>query len=127
MLCMSTPPNNCMYVYLSSSTKSPVDSNLSVYVIEAILEVLTRGAPPRCMCICAREFKSGYGCVCVCLSFSLAIDGYLCVCVWMYMYVKLAERLQLHKAVILLLFMKNFILSIVSYYHSTIPCKLINK
>ena len=35
----------CVYVYLSSSTKPPVDSYLSVYVMKALLEVAKRGAP----------------------------------------------------------------------------------
>ena len=35
----------CVYVCLSSSTKSSVDRYLSVYVMEAILEVLTKDEP----------------------------------------------------------------------------------
>ena len=58
--------------------------------------------------------------VCMCLS-------PLLVWVCMYMYVNAVERLRLHKAVILLLIMKYFVLKIVSYSHKTTPCNLINK
>ena len=40
----------CVYTCLSSSAKSAVDNYLYVYVIEAILEVVTRSAP-RDVCV----------------------------------------------------------------------------
>ena len=49
------------------------------------------------------------------------------VCVCMYMYVKTPERLRQHMAVILLLIRKYFVLKVVSYFHTTTPCNLINK
>ena len=45
----------------------------------------------------------------------------------MYKYVNTTERLRLHKALILLLIMKHFVLKIVSYSHTTTPRNIINK
>ena len=89
--------------------------------------VCNRSAPgsairggPRDVCVCAHvRSRVGMGvcvCVCVCLSSSLS-RRQLLVCVCMYMYANTAERLRLHKAVILLLFMKYLVLKIVSYSH----------
>ena len=122
----------CVYVYLSSSTKSPVDSYLSVYVMEALLDMLKRGEPrlPRCTCVCARKIKGECGRVhvyeSVCHLHSTA-DSYLCVYVCSYMYVNIAERLWLHKAVILLLIIKYFVLKIVSCFHTSTLCNIFNK
>ena len=93
----------CVYVCLSSSTKS-------VHVMEAILKVLIRG-PPRDVRLCTRD----QGWVWVCVSvfvchFPSPVDSYVCICVCMYMYVKIAKRLRLHKAVILPLIMKYYVL-----------------
>ena len=60
-----------------------------------------------CVCLYTREIKWRLGCVC--LSSSLS-RRQLLVCVCMYMYANTAERLRLHKAVILLLIMKYFVL-----------------
>ena len=51
------------HLYLSSPTKCPVDSYLNVFLIEALLEVLNRGAP-RDMRVCAHEIKREYECMC---------------------------------------------------------------
>ena len=95
---------------LSSSTKFPVDSYLYAYVIEGLLEVLKWGAPPRCVL-----GTRGYGCVCVRVSSYFQVDIYLCVYVCIWLYINTAERLRLHKAVILLLRMESFVLKIVQY------------
>ena len=66
----------------------------------------------RCTNLCMRD-QAWVG-VCVCLPQSLS-SRQLLVCLCMHMYVYTAERLQLHKAVILLMIMKYFVLKIVSY------------
>ena len=97
-----------------SSTKYPVVSYLSVYVMR--VSESDKKAPPEiyvCMGVCAREIMGE------CLSTSLS-STVTCVC----MYVNTAERLRLHKAVILLFIMKYLVLTIVSYSHTTTPCTL---
>ena len=54
---------------VSSSTKFPVENYLCVYIMEALLEVLKRGAPRD---VCVREIKGRYGCVIVCALSSLS-------------------------------------------------------
>ena len=107
------------YVCLSSSTKPPVDSYLSVYVMEALMEVLTRGTlRDVCVFVHARS-RVGMGvCMCLCLPFPTFQNSYLCVC--MHMNVNNGERLQLHKT------LKYFALTIFSYSHTTTPCNPIN-
>ena len=60
-----------------------------------------------CMCVCVWHHHS-------------TIDSYLCV------YANIAECLQLHKAVILLLIMKNFVLKVVLHSHTTTPCNFLS-
>ena len=64
-------------------------------------------------------------CICVCPASSL-YRRQLLVCVCMCMCANIAECLQLHKAVILLLIMKYFALKIVSYSHTTTLCNLLS-
>ena len=80
---------------------------------------------PRCVCVCAHvKPRVGTGvCTCVCLWSSLS-RLQLLVCVCMYMHANTAERLRLHKAVMLLLIMKYFVLKIVSYSQITTSCTL---
>ena len=60
---------------------------------------------PRCVRVHVRSYVGTGVCVCECLLSSLS-SRLLCECICMYMYVKTVERLQLHKAVILLLIKK---------------------
>ena len=101
----------CMCV--SSSIKSPVDSYLCVCVC-----VLSKHSWKGCkcahhMCVCVRahvRLRVGMSvCMYVCPASSLSRQQLL-VCVCVYMYANTAERLRLHKAVILLLIMKYFVL-----------------
>ena len=110
-----------MYMYRSSSTKSPEDSYL-VCIYWKWSWNSNKSRPPRCTCLCTRE--QGWVWVFVCY-FSSPIDSYLCVCICMYMYVNTTERLRFHKAVILLLIMKYFVLKTIFYSHTTTPCNLI--
>ena len=122
-ICAKVIKRGSVYVGLSSSTKSPVDSYLCVYVMEALLEVIKWGAPRDvAMCVYARELKPRYGCVSarVCLSSSLS-NRQLFVCVSVYMHINTTERLQLHQADILLLIMKYFVSkSLVFPYKNTL-------
>ena len=73
----------CAYVCLSSTTKSPVDGYLCVFVMEELLEVLKRGTPRDvAKCVYACEIKPGYRwkwvCVGVCHRHSPE-DRYFCV------------------------------------------------
>ena len=112
-------------VCLSSSTKSPVDSYLCVYVMEALLEVLKKDASPSPIHVCQCTRDQAWVWLCVCIIFTL-LQTTTCVC--MYMYVETAEQIQLHKVVIVLLIMKYFEVKIVSYlvqlYHATLTCNL---
>ena len=65
-------------------------------------------------------------CMGVCASSSLS-SSQLLVCVCMYMYVNTARWSQLHKAIILLLIIKYFVLEIFSYSQTNKPCNLIMK
>ena len=82
-----------------------------------------------CVCVCAHvRSRVGIGvcmCVCVCPASSLSHQQLL-VCVCVYMYANTAEQLRLHKAVIILLIMKYFVLKIVSYCRTTTPCNLLS-
>ena len=84
--------------------------------------------PKMYACLCMRDhgWVWPYGCeyVSVCHLPSL-VNNYLCIC--MYMHINTAKRLHLHKAVILLLIMKYFVLKIASHFHTTTQCNLINK
>ena len=72
-----------MNVCLSSSTNSPVDSYLCVYVIEALLKALKTDVP-RDVAMCV--IKSSHGCVYVCVChLHSPVDSYLCVNVCMCM------------------------------------------
>ena len=84
-------------------------------------------APDVCVCSCTRKIKDRhvYVCMCVCPASSLSWQQLL-VCVCVYMYVNTAERLRLHKAVILLLIMKYFVLKMASNSHTTAPCNLLS-
>ena len=94
--------------------------------MKALLEVLKRGAPRDvAMYVWIREIQRGYGCVYVSVSSLSSRQPLVGVC--MYMHVNTAERLRLHKVVILLLITKNFVLKIVSYSHTTTLCNFINK
>ena len=99
---------------------------VSVYVMEAILKVLTVGLPGDvCVFVYARS-RVVWVCVCACFChFPSPVDSHLCVC--MHMYVNITERLRLHKAVTLLVIMKYFVLKTVSYSNTTTPYNLINK
>ena len=82
----------CVYVDLSSWTKSPVVSYLYAYVMEALLKVLKKGAPQNvCVYVHARS-SVGMG---VCVSSSLS-SRQLLVCVCMHMYANTTKRLRLH-------------------------------
>ena len=101
----------CMCV--SSSTNSPVDSYLCVCVCVCYQSTPGRAVNERTICVCVRahvRLRVGMSvCMCVCPTSSLSRQQLLaCVCV--YMYTNTAERLRLHKAVILLLIMKYFVL-----------------
>ena len=86
-----------------------------------------RAVNARTICVCVRahvRLRVGMSvCMCVCPASSLSCQQLL-VCVCVYMYANTAERLQLHKTVILLLIMKYFVLKI-SYCHTTAPCNLL--
>ena len=86
--------------------------------MEAILEVLTRGAP-QYIYVCVHEIKGG----CVCMSVISPLQQ-TATCVYAFIYVNTAKRMRLH---ILLLIMKYFIWKIVSYSHLTTTCNLISK
>ena len=65
----------------------------------------------------------------VCMRVRPALSLYrrqLLVCVCLCMYANIAECLQLHKAVILQLIMRYFVLKIVSYSHATTQCNLLS-
>ena len=73
----------CGYVCQSSSNKSPVDSYLYLYVMEALLEVLRRGTP-RNVCVFghARSSVGASAYMRVCLSSSLSSRLQLvCICI----------------------------------------------
>ena len=72
-----------MSIGRSSSTKSPVDSYLCVYVMEALLEVIKEARPE--MCVSASKIKGGFGCVMYrCLSSSISCTAtYVCVYICM--------------------------------------------
>ena len=94
--------------------------------MDAFLKVLKRDEP-RDMRVCAHEMKRSlhaYGYECLPSSLS---SRQLLVHVCMYMHVNTAERLGLHKTVILLLIKQYIVLKIVSYSHKTTPCNLVNK
>ena len=88
-----------------------------MFVREGLLEGRKRGASrDECICVLRKRSSVGMGVyICVYLSSLLhsAIDSYL--------YVKTAERLQLHKTVISLLIVKYILLEIVSCSHTTTP------
>ena len=75
------------------------------------------------ICVCKRCSVDMGVCMCVCPASSLSRQQLL-VCVCVYMYANTAERLRSHKAVILLLIMKYFVLKMISYSHTTAPCNL---
>ena len=87
-----------------------------------------RGTPQMCVCVrlCTRKIKGEHGCiyVCVCRLSSLS-RRQLLVCECIYMCANTAERLRLHKAVILLLIMLYVVLKIV-YSQTTTPCNLLS-
>ena len=113
----------CMCV--SSSTKSPVDSYLCVCVLSKHFWKGRKCAHQMCVCSCTRKIKGGHECVCVCPASWLSRQQLL-VCVCVYMYANTAEWLRLHKAVILLLIMKYFVLKMISYSHTTAPCNFLS-
>ena len=100
---------------VSSSTKSPVDSYLCVCVCVCVCYQSTpgRAVNARTICVCVRahvRLRVGMSvCMCVCPASSLSCQQLL-VCVCVYMNANTAERLRLHKAVILLLIRKYFVL-----------------
>ena len=73
-----------MGVCVSSLTKSIVDSYLSVYVLEAILEVITRGAPRNVRVVVHARSRVGMDvCIRVCLPFlvsSRQLLVFVCIC-----------------------------------------------
>ena len=71
-----------------------------------------------CVCSCTRKIKGGHESVYVCVSGIITLPS-TATCVRMY--ANTAERLRLHKTVILLLIMKYFVLKLV-YFHTTTPC-----
>ena len=74
----------CVYVCLTSSTKSPVDSYLSVYVIVALLHILKRSVP-RDVCVFIQPtLRVGMGmCMHVCLAFPFSSKQILvCICMF---------------------------------------------
>ena len=75
-----------------------------------------RDVNARTICVCVRahvRLRVGMSvCMCVCPASSLSRQQLL-VCVCVYMYANTAERLRLHKAVILLLIMNYFVLNMV--------------
>ena len=106
----------CAYV---SVIINPLTSRLviaCVYVKEALTKVIKKNEL-RDVCLCRRPSES-MG-VCLLSSLHSPVDSYSCV--YVCMYVNTAERLQIHKAVVLLLIMKSL------YSHITTPCNLINK
>ena len=85
-----------------------------------------RAVNARTVCVCVHahvRLRVGISvCICVCPASSLSRQQLLeCVCV--YMYANTAERLRLHKAVILLLIMKYFVLKLyripIQLHHAT--------
>ena len=102
---------------LSSSTKSPVDNHLRVYVMK-VLEM--RALRCSYVYLCMRDKKPGIG---VCVPSSLS-SVQLLVCACMYTYVNTAEQLQLHKAVVLLLKYEVFCIKnslVLSYNYTMQP------
>ena len=108
-------------VCVSLSNKSPVDSWVCARVCVCAC-VCNRSASenaikeaPRdvcvCVCLCTRKIKDRHGYVYVCHHHS-PVDCFLCVYVCSYVYANTAEWLWLHKAVILLLIMKYFVVCI---------------
>ena len=67
----------CVCMCLSSSTHSPVDSYLCVYVMEAILKVPKRGAP-RDVCVFVTRDQSRF--VTIKTICDVGMDIYVCVC-----------------------------------------------
>ena len=79
----------CVYVCLSSSTKSRVCVRNGSDPDSA-----NKRRAPRYMCVCEREIKDGYGCVYVCVChFPSPVNSYLCMCICMYMYISTTKRL----------------------------------
>ena len=108
---------------VSSSTKSLVDSYLCVCNGSTSGRTVN-GAHQMCVCSCSCKIKCGYECVYMCVSSSLSREQLL-VCVCICSYTNTAERLRLHKAVILLFIIKYFVLKIALYYHTTTPDNLL--
>ena len=99
-----------------SHTHTHTSVYLFVYVMEAILAVLTRGAL-RDVRVCLSTRDQGRIWVCFSAISRLQYrEPHVCVfvCICNFTYVNTTERLQLHKAVIVLLIMKCFVLKIVS-------------
>ena len=105
-------------VRVSSPTKSPVYSYVCVCVLEA---------PPE-ICVCVSEHGRPRTRWVVYERVSVIITPHQqrLVCVCMYMHANTAEGLRLHKAVILLLIMKQFVLKIVPCSITTAPCNLLS-
>ena len=80
---------------------------------------------PRGMCVCTRDQGWVWVCVCICHVPS-PVDSYLCLCVFMYMLTPLNDC-DYVRQVILVLIMKYFALTIVSYSHATTLSNLFNK
>ena len=121
-------PECYINVCLSSSTKSPLDNYLCVFVVKLLREVFKRGASRvACVFVHARSSMGMGMCTAnVCMPSSPS-SRKLLVCVCMYMSVNTPRRLRLHEVVILLLIMKYLISKTVSYSHTTTLCNLINK
>ena len=119
-MCLCKQSSMGMGMCVPSSNTSPVHSHLCV-CNGSTPESYIKGAP-RDVCLCTHKIKGRHGWVF--LSSSLS-HRQLLVCV-MYMYANTAEWLQLHKAVILLLVIKYFVLKIVSYSHTTTPYNLLS-
>ena len=65
------------YVRVSSSTKSQVDSSLCVYIMDALQEVLKRGAPRDVCVLVHARLSMGIDVCGVCPLYS-TVDSYLC-------------------------------------------------
>ena len=97
---------------------SPVNSYLSVYAMGELLGVIKTGATRHeCVLVHARSRMGIGACMRVSIVFTLQYRV-ACVCMYVYMYVNTAGQLQLCKAVILLLIMKNFVLKSLVFPHN---------